>query len=160
MHSAADALEKLSYGVFDDPFADVSWSLPQDNAFIAKCLQYLKIFRSLLGILFSIFVSLLARALPSVGPAVGPGGIAPARLQARNLDAVLNSVPLPLWAIPLVSVTSFLVMPLARPRTSCEWWLTVPTGMRWSVIGGQGTTKFYTDLLQNFGAMEFRWEQP
>ena len=37
MHSAADALEKLSYGVFDDPFADVSWSPPQHNALFAKC---------------------------------------------------------------------------------------------------------------------------
>jgi hypothetical protein len=42
MHSAADALEKLSYGIFDDPFADVSWPLPQHNALFAKCPEYFR----------------------------------------------------------------------------------------------------------------------
>lgn len=50
------------------------------------------LFQPLLGISCCISFSLPPRALPSVGPAVGPGGIAPARLQARNLDAVPNSV--------------------------------------------------------------------
>lgn len=29
MHSAANALDKLSYGIFDDPFVDVSWPMAQ-----------------------------------------------------------------------------------------------------------------------------------
>lgn len=167
MHSAADALEKLSYGIFDDPFADVSWPLPQHNALFAKCPRlFQNLFQPLLGISCFISFSLPPRALPSLGPAVGPGGIAPARLQARNLDAVSNSVSHDVIMLGhFVHTRCFchflpIVMPLARPRTSCAWWLTVQTGMRWSVTGGQGIIKSCTGLLQNFGAMEFRWALP
>ena len=73
MHSAADALEKLSRGIFDDKLVDVSWYMPQLPVSISV-----------------VFMasSCNLRALPALGPAVGPGARAPQLVQGRNLDAV------------------------------------------------------------------------
>ena len=81
MHSAADALQNLSNGIFDEPLVDVSWSEAyQINGNTPKLLLATCWFKHLRS----------PRALPHLGPTVGLGASAVQPVQAQDLEAVVN----------------------------------------------------------------------